>query len=255
MQGSKRRDTATGDKVGHGSHRSGLRPRAFQRHGPHITIPSTKSSRWGPAAGIGGAAFGGPTSDPVTKSSMSRLVQDRSRPRQKTSSARKAGLSGSISAKPCWAETRRRLEIPLVQGTAQSLPFSDGSIDFLVMGYAIRHISDLETCFREFSRVLKPGGTVLVLEVSQPISAVYRLTLTRYLGWVVPRLSHWITRQRNVRKLMAYHWRTMETCVAPRTILDALENAGFTKLICETWFDLFRSYSGRKPLLHDHTDC
>jgi demethylmenaquinone methyltransferase/2-methoxy-6-polyprenyl-1,4-benzoquinol methylase len=147
------------------------------------------------------------------------------------------------------AETRRKLDLPLVQGTAMALPFAEGSIDFLVMGYAVRHIADLEACFREFHRVLKPGGMVLVLEVSQPVNRIYRTTLGRYLGRAVPRLSHWITGQPKVHKLMRYHWQTMETSVAPEVIAGALENSGFTKPVCEAWFDLFRSYAGRKPVL------
>jgi demethylmenaquinone methyltransferase/2-methoxy-6-polyprenyl-1,4-benzoquinol methylase len=144
------------------------------------------------------------------------------------------------------AEAQRKLGIPLIQGTAESLPLADQSVDFVVMGYAIRHIADLQTCFDEFRRVLKHGGTVLLLEVSSPSRAVYKTTLAQYLGRGVPRLSHWVTRQPKVRSLMNYHWETMESCIAPRVILDTLARSGFVQLVCEGWFDLFRSYAGRK---------
>jgi demethylmenaquinone methyltransferase / 2-methoxy-6-polyprenyl-1,4-benzoquinol methylase len=145
------------------------------------------------------------------------------------------------------AEARRKLDIPLIQGSAEHLPIGDASLDFLVMGYAIRHIADLGACFQEFRRVLKPGGVVLLLEVSSPTKAIYRTTLARYLGRAVPILSKWATRQPKIRALMDYHWQTMENCVAPAAILESLTQAGFSSLVCETWFDLFRSYSGRKP--------
>jgi demethylmenaquinone methyltransferase / 2-methoxy-6-polyprenyl-1,4-benzoquinol methylase len=144
------------------------------------------------------------------------------------------------------AEARRKLGIPLIQGTAEMLPLADQSVDFVVMGYAIRHIADLRACFDEFRRVLKPGGTLLLLEVSSPTRPLYKTTLARYLGWGVPRLSQWITRRPKVRSLMNYHWETMESCIAPTVILDTMAKSGFVELVCEGWFDLFRSYAGRK---------
>ncbi len=144
------------------------------------------------------------------------------------------------------AEARRKLDIKLIQGTAEALPLADRSVDFVVMGYAIRHIADLQVCFDEFRRVLRQGGTLLLLEVSSPARAVFKTTLAQYLGRGVPRLSGWVTRQPKVRGLMNYHWETMEDCIAPAVILDAMARSGFAQLVCESWFDLFRSYAGQK---------
>jgi demethylmenaquinone methyltransferase / 2-methoxy-6-polyprenyl-1,4-benzoquinol methylase len=145
------------------------------------------------------------------------------------------------------AEARRKLDIPLIQGVADQLPLGEGTVDVVVMGYAIRHIHDLEACFHEFRRVLRPGGILLLLEVSSPTKLIYRTTLARYLGRAVPVLSRWITRQPKVRTLMAYHWETMENCVAPEVIQSTMTRAGFSDVVCEGWFDLFRSYAGQRP--------
>ena len=50
-----------------------------------------------------------------------------------------------------------------MEGRAESLPFPDNYLDFLSMGYALRHISDLGVAFAEFERVLKPGGRLCIL--------------------------------------------------------------------------------------------
>ena len=46
--------------------------------------------------------------------------------------------------------------------------FPSGSFDFLSMGYALRHVSDLHTAFREYRRVLRPGGRGGVSRVRPP---------------------------------------------------------------------------------------
>lgn len=144
------------------------------------------------------------------------------------------------------AEARRKLDISLIQGLADQLPLAAATVDLVVMGYAIRHIDDLDACFREFRRVLKPGGILLLLEVSSPTKPIYRTTLAQYLGRAVPVLSRWITRQPKIRALMAYHWETMENCVSPAVIEQTMVRAGFSDVVCEGWFDLFRSYAGQR---------
>ena len=59
-----------------------------------------------------------------------------------------------------------------LEGSAERMPLPDASADFIVMGYALRHIADLAAAFAEFRRVLKPGGRVLVLEISKPRGAL-----------------------------------------------------------------------------------
>ena len=45
---------------------------------------------------------------------------------------------------------------------------------------------------------------------------------------------------------MEYYWETIEGCVPPEIILDAMRASGFGELQCKTELDLFRCYSGRK---------
>ncbi len=142
---------------------------------------------------------------------------------------------------------KQKLGIALVQGAADRLPFGDGTVDFVTMGYALRHVADLLATFREFKRVLRPGGTVLLLEISRPSRAVTRAAVSAYLGGVVPVLCRWLTGQAMTQTLMRYYWDTIENCVPADVIADAMAAAGLVDLRVETDFDLFRSYSGHKP--------
>lgn len=96
---------------------------------------------------------------------------------------------------------------------------------------------------------IDPAGVISPVAWTAPDKAIYGTILARYLGRAVPRLSYWLTRQPKVRALMTYHWETMESCAAPAVIDDAMKKAGFAELVCEAWFDLFRSYVGQRPRL------
>jgi demethylmenaquinone methyltransferase/2-methoxy-6-polyprenyl-1,4-benzoquinol methylase len=134
----------------------------------------------------------------------------------------------------------------LVQGRAEHLPLGDASLDFITMGYALRHVSDLAVPFAEFHRVLKPGGTVLLLEIGRPESRAAHALAKAYLGKVVPALCRVAAPRARSGMLMQYYWDTIEACVPAETILSHLRGAGFAQVACETTLGIFRSYIARR---------
>ena len=144
------------------------------------------------------------------------------------------------------AEAGRRLGIRLIQASAERLPLAEASIDFLSMGYALRHVSDLDATFREFYRVLRPGGTVLLLEIARPPAGLRYRLLGLYLGRVIPWLSRWVTGDKEMQTLMRYYWDTIEHCVPAETILQTLSGSGFAATGCQVDCGIFRAYQGHK---------
>jgi demethylmenaquinone methyltransferase/2-methoxy-6-polyprenyl-1,4-benzoquinol methylase len=70
---------------------------------------------------------------------------------------------------------RRRVEaaglenrIELVEGTADRLPFEDASFDALTFTYLLRYVDDPAETMRELARVVRPGGTIVMLEFGLP---------------------------------------------------------------------------------------
>ncbi len=144
------------------------------------------------------------------------------------------------------AEARRTLPgVRLVQGRAEAIPLPHAAVDLLSMGYALRHVADLGAAFREYRRVLKRGGTVLLLEIGVPERGVARTVARAYMGGVIPVLCRIAAPRARSGELMRYYWETIDACVPAETILGALREAGFSGVGVATDLGVFRAYSGR----------
>jgi demethylmenaquinone methyltransferase/2-methoxy-6-polyprenyl-1,4-benzoquinol methylase len=144
-------------------------------------------------------------------------------------------------------EAQRKLPITLILGRAEELPLADASVDFVSMGYALRHVSDLAIAFAEIRRVLRPGGRLLILEIGRPRGRIARALAATYLGRAVPCLSLWLKPKSRLAALMRYHWDTIENCVNGDVILAQLRTCGFSDVACDADLDLFRAYRALKP--------
>jgi demethylmenaquinone methyltransferase / 2-methoxy-6-polyprenyl-1,4-benzoquinol methylase len=135
----------------------------------------------------------------------------------------------------------------LVRARAEQMPLGDDVFDMLSMGFALRHVATLETAFAEYRRVLKPGGRVLLLEVSRPRSAATRWAIRVYFQRVLPVLIRLATRNPDAPLLMEYYWDTIAECVPPETIVTALRQAGFVDVQHRMFVGCLSEYVAVKP--------
>jgi demethylmenaquinone methyltransferase / 2-methoxy-6-polyprenyl-1,4-benzoquinol methylase len=84
---------------------------------------------------------------------------------------------------------RRRPDMAFTAADAMSLPFTDESFDVVTMSFGLRNVADPQTALREFLRVTKPGGRLLVCEFSQPVNRVFRTVYTNYLMRALPPVA------------------------------------------------------------------
>ena len=130
----------------------------------------------------------------------------------------------------------------LVRGRAEALPFAHQAFDFLSLGFALRHVDDLESVFREFRRVLKPGGRLLVLEITQPESSLGAALLKGYMRGAVPWLARLVARDPDTPRLYRYYWDTIEACAPPSRVLATLAAAGFASVERFVQLGIFSEY-------------
>jgi demethylmenaquinone methyltransferase/2-methoxy-6-polyprenyl-1,4-benzoquinol methylase len=138
--------------------------------------------------------------------------------------------------------------VQLLSGRAECLPCGDASADFVTMGYALRHLSDLSAAFAEFHRVLRPGGRLLVLEITRPQGRPATLALKTYMRAMVPAIARLVARRGQTAELWRYYWDTIEACVPPDTVLQALRAAGFKRVRRYVELGIFSEYTAFKPL-------
>ena len=72
---------------------------------------------------------------------------------------------------------------------AESLPLPDGCVDRVVSAFTLRNVGDLPRALREMRRVLRPGGRLVLLELSHPPGAVFGAIYRWYFGTIAPRLA------------------------------------------------------------------
>ncbi len=137
--------------------------------------------------------------------------------------------------------------VELVQGVAEALPRPDASCDFVSMGYAMRHISDVAAAFGEFHRVLRPGGRVVVLEITKPEGRVATALLKGYMRAVVPLIARVVGRRRDTSELWRYYWDTIEACIPPEQVVQTLADAGFRDVRRNASLGVFSAYTAIKP--------
>lgn len=138
--------------------------------------------------------------------------------------------------------------ITLLNGRAESIPLPDASVEFLSMGYALRHISDLSVAFTEFARVLKPGGRFCVLEITKPQTRLGTLALKTYMRTVVPIIAWVVAKEPATRTMWRYYWDTIEACAPPAGVVATLEGAGLVEVVRHVELGIFSEYQGRKAL-------
>jgi demethylmenaquinone methyltransferase/2-methoxy-6-polyprenyl-1,4-benzoquinol methylase len=103
---------------------------------------------------------------------------------------REGGAVTGLDFSPKMLERARRKSetITWVEGDLLELPFEDGSFDAATVGFGVRNVADLEAALAELRRVLRPGGRLAILEITQP-RGLLRPFFSLWFDRIVPLLG------------------------------------------------------------------
>ncbi|HYK93701.1 MAG TPA: ubiquinone/menaquinone biosynthesis methyltransferase [Thermoplasmata archaeon] len=119
-----------------------------------------------------------------------------------------------------------RPRIGFVEGSALSLPFAAGAFDVVLSAFVVRNLPRLPDAFREMRRVLKPGGTLLTLEITEPASPRFRRAFHQYFDHVVPFLGSLVQSSGPYRYLP----ESLRYLPDQAGMLDLLSRSGFERV-------------------------
>ena len=103
---------------------------------------------------------------------------------------REGGIVTGLDFSPRMLERARRKSstIEWLEGDLLALPFPDGGFDAATVGFGVRNVADLERALAELRRVLRPGGRLAILEITQP-RGLLRPFFSLWFDRIVPLLG------------------------------------------------------------------
>lgn len=130
-----------------------------------------------------------------------------------------------------------------VRGEGQALPVADNRFDLVTMTFALRHVPDLVQAFAEYRRVLKPGGKVLILEITVPDGGLRRRLLKFHMKRIVPMLASLRFRNAEANWCYRYCWESHARFAGPGAVRDAFLAAGLREPAHNKVLGLFSEFS------------
>ncbi|HET6992021.1 MAG TPA: bifunctional demethylmenaquinone methyltransferase/2-methoxy-6-polyprenyl-1,4-benzoquinol methylase UbiE [Bacteroidia bacterium] len=135
-------------------------------------------------------------------------------------------------------------KIELKSGDSENLPFGDNTFDAITVGFGVRNFETLEKGMAGMFRVLKPGGTLVVLEFSRPRRFPVKQFYNFYFKHIMPAIGKLFSKDKR-----AYTYLPESVMAFPdgEKFIDIMKKTGFSE---SSWqpltFGIASIYVGKK---------
>lgn len=117
--------------------------------------------------------------------------------------------------------------IEMIQANSEQMPFEDNSFDAITVAFGIRNFENLSKGLAEILRVLKPGGSFVILETSVPTKTPFKQGYKIHCNYILPTIGRIFSKDKD-----AYSYLSKSASVFPfgEELNNILRKIGFTKV-------------------------
>lgn len=135
-----------------------------------------------------------------------------------------AGMLRIAEEKLSKTDTSSRRHISFMVGDSLALPFADNEFDLITVAYGVRNFQELEKGYGEMQRVLKDGGVLCVVELSEPAKQPCRGLYRLYSRGVIPMIGRFVSRD---SRAYSYLPESIAACPQRDEMTELMKKAGF----------------------------
>jgi demethylmenaquinone methyltransferase/2-methoxy-6-polyprenyl-1,4-benzoquinol methylase len=122
--------------------------------------------------------------------------------------------------------------LPLFEADALRLPFADASFDLVTTAFGFRNLANYEAGLREIQRVLKPGGTIAILEFTEPPSGFFGALFNWYFRSVLSRIGGALSGHRTA---YTYLPKSVSRFFRPAELATLMSSVGYRSTDFRVW--------------------
>jgi demethylmenaquinone methyltransferase/2-methoxy-6-polyprenyl-1,4-benzoquinol methylase len=135
--------------------------------------------------------------------------------------------------------------LPLAEADALRLPFADQSFDLVTTAFGFRNLANYEAGLREIQRVLKPGGTLAILEFTEPPDSILGNLYRWYFRAVLPRIGGWLSGNPTA---YTYLPKSVSRFFRPSELAALMSATGFDSVTYKLWtFGTVALHTAQRP--------
>lgn len=140
-----------------------------------------------------------------------------------------AHVLGADFSEPMLDQARLRGLKNLIVADAMDLPIEDATADVVTVAFGLRNMASWADALKEMARVIKPGGSLFVLDFSLPTFGPLRAAHLFYLRHFMPRIAGWLTGEREAYE---YLCSSIEKFPSGAAMCRLIDSQGFRLSTC-----------------------